>query len=355
MGDRHCRSKGAKVLTSAVAAMAQPVNIQDLEVLVDKEVVDQILKYVNEGKFDKYEAEEFARNLDSRVYGTFINAQKERTFIYDERAMKIILSDWYKKCAEEYEKEQAIRELLSALRGAGKKKLALDIQKMSGKKNLSGAVANKPTEATFPIHNWDIVDRSNTNPGAQATVDDQGNTVLCTSFAMAKAVVDGFDQGKWTNGEKFDVEPSQAEIAEVRMAHIHKEQRVWPAQFNNQSIYNLKVKNKTEEKYQKAKITFNTQSCMPINPTMAPFMPGNDIIPFIAVIVVEMSVITSGQENELHSVYAKSYNPKTRTFDCLNSWGDTAHAFPRPQIHDSNVILVELISATVEIPGHYIK
>ena len=84
--------------------------------------------------------------------------------------------------------------------------------------HISEAVAKDQTETTFPTHKWKIVDQSITIPGAPAIVDDQGNTDLCTSHALAKVVVDGLDQGKWTNGEEFDVK--QAKIAEG--SHSHK-------------------------------------------------------------------------------------------------------------------------------------
>ena len=105
---------------------------EDLEDIIGKDVVDHILKDVNEGKFKKNEAEEFAGNLDLCVYGSFINSQNEVNFKYDRRAMKIILSDWFEKCELfRLTKEQTVLKLLSALRGAEKKKLAFDIEKMT--------------------------------------------------------------------------------------------------------------------------------------------------------------------------------------------------------------------------------
>ena len=106
----------------------------DWEDQIGTEVVGHILKQVDEGKFKKNETEEFARNLDSRVYGSFINSQNEVNSTYDRRAMKIILSDWFEKCEVfRLTKKQTVLKLLSALRGADKNKLAYDIENMTQK------------------------------------------------------------------------------------------------------------------------------------------------------------------------------------------------------------------------------
>ena len=56
-------------------------------------------------------------------------------------------------------------------------------------------------------------------PGALASVDNQGNLEVCTRYSIAKAVVNGFEENKFTNGPKLDF--SQDVVAQI-LVNEHK-------------------------------------------------------------------------------------------------------------------------------------
>ena len=128
---------------------------------------------------------------------------------------------------------------------------------------------------------------------------------------------------------------------------------LWPDEFRGKKIY-IKVKKQDDEseKVFDLEVTFKTQTYKPRKKdgNLVPFISDQNPIPLLAVVVVDGSALTSLQgraRDNLHSLYAKNYNPKNRTFDCINSWGP--NKTPKPQIDDQHVILVELIRIETNI------
>eukprot|EP00092_Neocalanus_flemingeri_P012846 GFUD01013840.1.p1 GENE.GFUD01013840.1~~GFUD01013840.1.p1 ORF type:complete len:346 (+),score=69.99 GFUD01013840.1:310-1347(+) len=106
--------------------MSHPDYFPPLEKLLEQtRTLELILKDVKMGVFKRNEAEDFAGHLHPYVKGSFLRYGDD----YDERAMKVILSDWFKECGHNLTKEETIQTLLIALRKASKKALACDIEK----------------------------------------------------------------------------------------------------------------------------------------------------------------------------------------------------------------------------------
>jgi hypothetical protein len=162
----------------------------------------------------------------------------------------------------------------------------------------------------------------------------------------------------------LDAVDDTEKIVKEKMIHIHKMNgnvvggssmngRLWPDEFRGQKIY-IKVRKQNDKsgKVFDCEVTFETQTYKPRKKDghLVPFISDQNPISLLAVVVVDVRALTSLQGtagNNLHSLYAKNYNPKNRKFDCINSWGPNKN--PKPQIGDQHVILVELIKMETKL------
>ena len=69
---------------------------QDVKRLLGAKVYDKILNVVETAKVSVKDAQIFAFHLKPEVGGAFRHARDERNFVFDARAFKKILSDWYR-------------------------------------------------------------------------------------------------------------------------------------------------------------------------------------------------------------------------------------------------------------------
>jgi len=326
-----------------------------VEKLIGKETLELLLKEIKDGLLSKIEVKKIALEMKGGVHGKYkdLLTQLNGNEIALADVMGYMLDVWVE--VPNAGRDQLINILT-------KQNLNVLVEKMESNKQTT--TTRQPVcENTkkSPEKKWTAVnDHSYLDvPGVEATVDDQGNTNLCTSYAVAKAVLDGMDRGKWTNGEEYDVIENTTALVEEKMDHINKGGAVWPEKFRDQTI-KINVQKKGEENTIKARVTFHTQTIRPSgerypqgNDTVPElvdldrYMSGDNTIPQLAVLVVDKKIITAKKEAGRHTVYAKSYDPNTGKFHCLNSWGDKQ--FPKPEIDCADVLLLELISATVEI------
>ena len=94
-------------------------NFQKIEIMVGKDVTDQIINQVSIGNISKAKAEEFAFALHNKVGGKFKNSQSEVNFVYDDLSMIKILSYWYEIRAHSLNKSEILGELKRALTNCG--------------------------------------------------------------------------------------------------------------------------------------------------------------------------------------------------------------------------------------------
>ena len=73
---------------------------------------DTILDAVDNGEIGQVTARDLAKQLHPKVGGSFIHASMERNFIFNRRAMREILSNWYQFCVP----EDPVKDLITALR-----------------------------------------------------------------------------------------------------------------------------------------------------------------------------------------------------------------------------------------------
>ena len=145
-----------------------------------------------------------------------------------------------------------------------------------------------------------------------AAVDDQGNTQECARRSVAKGIQEclhhkGFDG-------------NQDEISQTLVDHFpHLRSRgINTNRFHNQEItIAAKDQVSTEVKMLKVKITVETVERPSGDIPFATPQQYNRILEDKNSCLVLRWCLSAG----LHAIYAKSYNPETREFHCLNSWG----------------------------------
>lgn len=107
---------------------AVKTSFQKLEGLVGDHNVKTILDHVSVGDFTKEEVEDLADHLHPKVRGAFIRAKGEVNFVFNEKTMKTMLTNWYEEEAFELTEEEAINKLIVALKESDKAYIAFELR-----------------------------------------------------------------------------------------------------------------------------------------------------------------------------------------------------------------------------------
>ena len=91
-------------------------NFEKFEQHVGKEITDFLLKQVRIGEIEKNDAQDIATKLHEEVGGKFKISKGEVNFVFEERSLKKILSDWYSKEAYKLTRQEAVKRLAKAVR-----------------------------------------------------------------------------------------------------------------------------------------------------------------------------------------------------------------------------------------------
>ena len=75
-------------------------------------VYDALLAAVDSGEIGQVLARDIAKQFHPKVGGSFIHASMERNFMFNGRAMREILSNWYQFCVP----RDPVKDLVTALR-----------------------------------------------------------------------------------------------------------------------------------------------------------------------------------------------------------------------------------------------
>ena len=81
----------------ATAGHFGKTDFQKIEELVSTENMKTILDSVDVGDLNKSQVEKFLQCLNPSVRGTFIRAQREVNYVFDQSMMETLLADWYDK------------------------------------------------------------------------------------------------------------------------------------------------------------------------------------------------------------------------------------------------------------------
>merc|ERR1712032_1166032 len=152
-------------------------------------------------------------------------------------------------------------------------------------------------------------------PGASPVPDNQGPYPLCSSFALSKALVSGFETGKFTDGISVDIDnqPSVSQglvrlfqddlTAKCPTEFDGKSIKIWDA---NNIIWNTKMSVTKVHQFPSQELT--TQN-LQLNEYLISYFHNNN-------------------KNSFHCVYVDFISTGTQTVNGINSWG-THCTFPK--------------------------
>jgi len=298
---------------------------------VGKNVLDVLMVEVKGGKMEKNEVKKLALKLGDECHGAYKdNSQSKAVDILEN-----VLDAWIKQNADNIKtKNENVDQFVNALTAIGRRDLAA---KIKSKETTAIKTEDSGTKRKAIKHTW--FNKTSAAPGTKATPDDQGDTVLCTSYAMAKVIFDGLDEGEWTNGEQINVDGETKKLVQEKMVHVHKDEATWPSDFDEQSVC---VEDKKNCCY-KVKLTTETLVPNKVDDPPPKFSEDNYRRLF-AILVVK----TDRKKHALHSLYCKKYNAETREFSCINSWGSEDNPTPKYKDDDKRIVCLTLVNATVE-------
>jgi len=107
---------------------ADKTSFQKLKDRVGDDNVKTLLSAVNVGNFTKEQVEDFTENLHPKVKGEFTRANMQVNFVFNQKKMKTILTNWYEKDAFKLTKKQAINKLKAALEESDKPDIAFELK-----------------------------------------------------------------------------------------------------------------------------------------------------------------------------------------------------------------------------------
>ena len=152
--------------------------------------------------------------------------------------------------------------------------------------------------------NFDSSFDINIKPGAPPVPDNQGPYPLCSSFALGKAIVNGFETGNFTNGISVDLNQQSVSEALVRLIQDDLTPKC-PTEFEGKVIKLWDVNNIIwDTKISVSKVQSPSQELteqnLELNEYLISYFPNR---------------------NSFHCVYVDSISEDTQTVYGINSWG----------------------------------
>jgi len=161
-------------------------------------------------------------------------------------------------------------------------------------------------------------DEPDAPPGAAPVPIDQGPLDTCTRFALAMAIVDGFDKGIFRPKKNIDFNQDRVTTA---LLNDHKDiVGKWPEKFN-EKVYQFRETTSDGTNYWQVIL-----EVLRIDKyTFVEDMTGNERK---ATYVLVFPLDENDQRGAKHCIYANEYDEENEEVICINS--DTAN--PRPRI-----------------------
>jgi len=324
-------------------------HVEDLEDI--KAVMNVLLNEVRQGKMRKTEVQRLAIGLNGGCHGVF----KDNQYFVDlETVLGKVLDCWYKDNPRDSRTKdekiqlftkiliglgrpdlsQRIKEEVSILASKDKKDESEDIKPPTGKNEINSDMNEKQRKhmKTLSIqHDWII------RKEPEDTSPKHGN--LCTSYALAKVVIDTLDKGLWTDDQELEVMEPIEHIVKERMLHINKGGSCLPSAFNGQTICVSATKiGESDGKKFLCEVKLATQTCVPVHDQAGNVMPfkvnGKELhLPSV--------LVKNGQ-----SLCCKSYRPSKREFECFNGTDDVGSKI---KDDDEQLEFLEIVDAKVVI------
>ena len=169
--------------------------------------------------------------------------------------------------------------------------------------------------------------------GIPPTPSYQGSTQKCASHAVGKAVQYGLDQNEYDADQDEIIQSLQDIYRDAKARN--------PDEFHGKEITVKEIDQATRAltgRGEKIKLEIKTYwrnayddpvFTNPINDECA--------------IVLRWNLGKDNQGKDInHAIFAKSYDPKTRIFACINSWGNSDN--PTPDVYDSKIYAFDAVA-----------
>ena len=155
-------------------------------------------------------------------------------------------------------------------------------------------------------------------PGARPVPDNQGNLDVCTPFAMAKAIGDGFMRKIFVRGEEVDI--NQSAVTGILLNEYKDGVGRWPNEFNGKEFFFQDTKGR----YWKSKLAVSQVNVGDFIVDITHPQPSNTY-------VIVYPVDPRYPNREKHCVYAERFDKNL--IHCINSHPND----PRPRVNIDGV------------------
>ena len=304
-------------------------------------LLDSVDRYILTGKHQ----DEIANLL--KVGGQHERRKDDEGAKSDIKEWRKILSDWY-----------GLPIGLKPLKGMKRKAALMELVRILGHKNVQlhplakdlKNIAEKAEETTVgpvssnilpDVQNLDKVLPGWSAPGIPATLSDQGINPTCSSHAVGKAVQDFLDKNSFHTDQDEVIKTLQNLVPCGATTAKH------PDEFSGKPFTvtdikdgrTIKVEVLTESRHRIEALTGrDTQNFAHAAAPMVIFTAQE--YETIKQYSLGLVLVWNLGKDGTHAIYAKSFNPATNVFSCINSWkhpGTKKPYLPEPEIHISRI------------------
>ena len=324
---------------------------ENVENILGSDAWNLLFKNVNDYKIDKNQMDDVAKILG--VGGKHQRRREEDRAKTDHTEWRRIMSDWFNqedpklKCPKD--RPAALMRLSEAFahQNVALHPLANDLKEMAEVKKKQMPASGPILQ---PLQPPDLIQSTTPATGTLPIVDSQvGDT--CASHAIAKAVLAILDKAGF-DAQQDKVVTSLKALFPDNSAHN-------PDEFHDKDI-TVTETNTGKEIRVKINITTKIKWIEPLNSkdnnqdfSKEPMFfteeqYNNNCKLGLDAMVLRWDLGLSGEDpvtyapaRATHAIYAKSYNPATNVFCCINSWDKDFN--PTPNIHHSRILAVDFV------------
>ena len=187
-----------------------------------------------------------------------------------------------------------------------------------------------------------------TNSGATPTpdADDQGEYPLCSSYAIAKALVNGYKKGKFTNGAPVYIDQKSVAESLVNLYQDHLEP-ICPTEFDQESVKVFGVD----------KIIWNTKMYVTKvrrSQISKELLTKDNLMTKEYLITCQEGALSPynafpNDSDGLHCIYVDRLGPDNQSVICKNSWDDDRR-YPHVKLSDIVDLFKVTFVASLAIP-----
>ena len=181
----------------------------------------------------------------------------------------------------------------------------------------------------------DDEDESDQAPGAYPTPDNQGNLEVCTRYAIAKAIIDGFMRRIFVRGKEVDLDQKTVTTG---LLNVHKNgDPQWPTAFNGTSYQFF------DEQARHWRVDLRVHKMTGVEDFKRDVSNSHRVYTWILVYLLNPNY----PKGPKHCVYAEDYDPDHGEVMCINS--DPTYPYPKIPINDPGNTLYRICCTATEM------